>query len=73
MRKKIIAIAISVVALSILISLGASSTGLFYLNPKFSEKDFDAGETENEDEKEFRWKLVGNISIKIGDVSRLGT
>ncbi len=69
MRKKIIATAVSLLLfVFVLVSFGVSHTGLFYLPTKIPDKIFD--ETKNGDLE--KWKLIGNISVRNGSISRLG-
>lgn len=71
MRKKLIVAAVSLAAFTfLLLSFGVSQTGLFHLPLKTPEKNFDEAVGVDETAK---WKLVGNVSVRIGSVSRLGT
>ena len=67
MKKKILTIFVSLFVLFvILISFGSSYTGLFY-SPKIQ----DSKHSEIIEEEKVKWKMVGNVSVKLGEVSNL--
>lgn len=69
MRKKLIVAAVSLAAFTfLLLSFGVSQTGLFHLPLKTPENFDEAVEVD----EAAKWKLVGNVSVRIGSVSSLG-
>jgi len=69
MKKKIVAAAVSALLILVVVaSLGVSNTGLFHLSGIQREPSL-----EEETLEKNKWDLVGNVSVRRGGVSDLGT
>lgn len=62
--KKILAVAVCIAAIvTMAVSFGVSTTGLFHAPVLLDDQ--------TSEDKKARWELLGNVSVRLGGVSRL--